>query len=127
MCERKQFEQERVVVKHLFEMRHQPALVDRIARETSAEMVVDATLANAVKREFDRTEIALVVQAQRSRRALWAARSARAAPSARCGFAPRFAGPGGRRARPRARDRRRRVFHSAKSWENRCRPRMARR
>src|SRR6516164_5398561 len=44
-------------------MRHQPALVDRIARETPAEMVVDAALADAVKREFDRTEIALVVHA----------------------------------------------------------------
>src|SRR6516164_5806377 len=44
-------------------MRHQPALVDRITRETSAEMVVNAALANAVKREFDRTEIALVVHA----------------------------------------------------------------
>src|SRR5215831_9096809 len=44
-------------------MGHQPALVDRIARETSAEMVVDAALADAVKRELDRTEIALVVHA----------------------------------------------------------------
>src|SRR5262245_65752918 len=44
-------------------MRHQPALVDRIAREAAAEMVVDAALADAGEREFDRTEIALVVQA----------------------------------------------------------------
>src|ERR1700745_1158271 len=64
MCERKQFEQGRVVVKHLFEMRHQPALVDRIARETSAGMAVDRALADAAKRELDRAEIALVVQAQ---------------------------------------------------------------
>src|SRR6516162_6614708 len=44
-------------------MRHQPALVDRIAREAAAEMIVDAALADAGEREFDRTEIAPVVQA----------------------------------------------------------------
>ena len=45
-----QLDQERVVVEHLLEMRHEPALIDRIAREAAANMVVDAALANMQKR-----------------------------------------------------------------------------
>src|SRR5262249_38014452 len=43
---------------HLFEMRHQPALVDRIARETTAEVIVDAALTHALERESDGAEVA---------------------------------------------------------------------
>ena len=59
MRERQQFEQLRIVVEHLLEMRHQPALVDRVAREAAAEMIVDAALADALERELDQREIAL--------------------------------------------------------------------
>src|SRR5262245_54022173 len=44
-------------------MRREPALVDGIARETAAEMVVDAALAHARERELDRPEIAPIVRA----------------------------------------------------------------
>src|SRR5260221_2736794 len=63
VSEREQFEQERIVVKHLFEMRHEPTLVDRIAREAAAEMIVDAALANASEREVRRRETSAVVLA----------------------------------------------------------------
>src|ERR1700674_847600 len=53
MCEREQLEQLRVVVEHFFKMRDEPLLIDRIARETAAEVIVDAALANALKRMFD--------------------------------------------------------------------------
>ena len=53
MRERQELEQLRIVVEHLLEMRHQPALVDGIARETAAEMIVDAALADALQRELD--------------------------------------------------------------------------
>ncbi len=44
-------------------MRHQPLLVDRIAREAAAEMIVDSTLAHARERKLDGAEIAPVVHA----------------------------------------------------------------
>ena len=44
---KQQVEQLRVVVEHLFEMRHEPCLVGGIAREATADMVVDAALAHA--------------------------------------------------------------------------------
>src|SRR5262245_60444226 len=44
-------------------MRHEPALVDRVAREAAAEMVVDAALADACQRELHRPETAAVVHA----------------------------------------------------------------
>src|SRR5262249_3108515 len=44
-------------------MRHEPALVDRIAREAAAEMIVDAALANASERELHRREAAVVLRA----------------------------------------------------------------
>ena len=47
MRQRQQFQKLGVVVEHLLEMRHQPALVDRIARKAAAEMIVDAALAHA--------------------------------------------------------------------------------
>ena len=53
-----------VVVEHLLEMRHEPALVDRIAREAAAEVVVDAALADALERVLDQLEEALVAGAQ---------------------------------------------------------------
>ena len=62
--QRQQLQQLRVVVQHLLEMRHQPALVDRIAREAAAEMVVDAALAHALERVLDGLEEALVAGAQ---------------------------------------------------------------
>ena len=39
-----QLEQQRVVVEHLLEMRHEPALVHAVAGEAAAEMIVDAAL-----------------------------------------------------------------------------------
>ncbi len=42
------FEELGVVVEHLFEVGHQPALIHRVSREAAAEMVVDATLAHAI-------------------------------------------------------------------------------
>jgi len=47
-----------IVVEHLLEVRDQPALVDRVAREAAAEMVIDAALRDALKRQLDRVEIA---------------------------------------------------------------------
>src|SRR5262245_5902410 len=52
-----------IVVEHLLEMRHQPALVDRVAREPAAEVIVDAALADALERDLDRREIALLAGA----------------------------------------------------------------
>src|SRR5438552_15702754 len=46
-----------VVIEHLLEMRHQPALVGRIAREAPAEMIVDAALAHRVERLGDRVAV----------------------------------------------------------------------
>ena len=50
---RHQVDQQRVVVEHLLEVRHQPALVDRVAREAAADVIVDAALADAVERQCD--------------------------------------------------------------------------
>src|SRR5579862_1708194 len=50
MRERDELEQKRIVVEHLLEMRDEPVLIDRIAREAAAEMIIDAALANALER-----------------------------------------------------------------------------
>ena len=63
MRERQQLQQLRIVVEHLLEMRHQPALVDRIAGKPAAEMIVDAALADALERDLDRGEVALLAGA----------------------------------------------------------------
>ena len=49
MRDREQLEELRVVVEHFLEMRHQPALVDRVAREAAAEMIVNAAFADVVE------------------------------------------------------------------------------
>src|SRR5580704_12751779 len=64
ISERQKLEELGIVVKHLLEMRHQPFLIDRIAREAAAQMVVDAALAHALKRELDQLEKARVAGAQ---------------------------------------------------------------
>ncbi len=64
ISKREQLENEGVVVEHLLEMRDQPALVHGIARESAAEMVVDAALAHARQRKLDQAEVAFIVQAQ---------------------------------------------------------------
>ena len=46
-------DQQRVVVEHLLEVRDEPALVDRVAREAAAQVVVDAALADAGERGVD--------------------------------------------------------------------------
>src|SRR6266851_65291 len=66
MSKREQFENEGIVVEHLLEMRDQPALVHGIAREATAEMVIDSALAHSCEGQLDQTEIALVFQAQSS-------------------------------------------------------------
>ncbi len=50
---RQQIEHLRIVVEHLLEVRHEPALVDGIAGETAAEMVPDAALAHLRQRRKD--------------------------------------------------------------------------
>src|SRR3954447_3210169 len=45
-------------------MRHQPSLIDRIPREAAAEMIVDTALADALERQLDHREIALLPRAQ---------------------------------------------------------------
>ena len=62
--QRQQFEELGVVVEHLLEMRHQPALVDRIAREAAAEMIVNAALAHMLERVLDRLEETRVAAAR---------------------------------------------------------------
>ena len=49
MRERQQLQELRVVVEHLLEVRHQPALVDRIARKAAAQMIVDPALADVLE------------------------------------------------------------------------------
>src|SRR5688500_14961002 len=56
MCDREQFQELRVVVEHLLEVRHEPALVDRIPRKAAAEVIVDAALADVLQREQDAAE-----------------------------------------------------------------------
>ena len=48
-----QVDQQRVVVEHLLEVRDEPALVDRVAREAAAEVIVDAALADVGERGVD--------------------------------------------------------------------------
>ena len=48
-----QVEEQRVVVEHLLEVRHEPALVDRVAGKAAAEVVVDAALADVGERVVD--------------------------------------------------------------------------
>src|SRR5262249_9710237 len=42
--------------KHLFEMRHQPTLVDRVPREAAAEVVVDAAFGDMFEGQYDGVE-----------------------------------------------------------------------
>ncbi len=46
-------EQQRVIVEHLFEVRHEPALVDGVAREAAADVIIDAALADVAQRVDD--------------------------------------------------------------------------
>src|SRR6266700_6013143 len=39
-------------------MRHEPALVDRVAGKAAAEMIVDSPVADALERELDKAEVA---------------------------------------------------------------------
>ena len=52
--QRQQFQQLRVVVQHLLEMRHQPDRVGRIAGIAAAEMVVDAALRHPLQHQVQR-------------------------------------------------------------------------
>ena len=57
-----QLEQQRVVVEHLLEMRHEPALVDAVAGEAAAEMIVDAALRDmgeGVRHRFEQIGLAV--------------------------------------------------------------------
>ena len=64
ISDRQQFEELRIVVEHFLEMRHEPALVDRIAGKAAAEMIVDAAFADVVERDLDGGEIARLAGAQ---------------------------------------------------------------
>ena len=55
-----QIDEQRIVVEHLLEMRHQPALVHRIAREAAAQMVVNAALAHPCESKRGGSEEAAV-------------------------------------------------------------------
>src|SRR6202034_1176801 len=44
--------------KHLLEMRHEPALVDRVPRKAAAEVIVDAALADMGERDIDGGKVA---------------------------------------------------------------------
>src|SRR5262249_23908208 len=57
VSERQEFEELRIIIEHLLEMRSEPALVDRVARETAAEMIVDAALADVFEGELYGVEI----------------------------------------------------------------------
>src|SRR5262249_1232455 len=61
--QREKLERLRVVEKHFFKMRHEPALVDRVTGKAAAEMIVDPAVRDAFEREFDKTEIALLAGA----------------------------------------------------------------
>ncbi len=52
--QRQQFQQLRVVVQHLLEVRHQPEGVGRIPRIAAAEVIVDAALRHAVEHQVQR-------------------------------------------------------------------------
>ena len=58
-----QINQQRIVVEHLFEVRHEPKLIDRIAREAAAEMIVDAALTDIAQRRDDGIARAAIVEA----------------------------------------------------------------
>src|SRR5690606_38015514 len=47
-----------VVVKHLLEMRHEPAFIHRIAGEAAAQMIVDSALAHMIEGTGDGPRIA---------------------------------------------------------------------
>ena len=53
---RHQVDEQGVVVEHLLEVRHQPALVHRVAREAAAQVVVDAALADVGERRVHRLQ-----------------------------------------------------------------------
>jgi hypothetical protein len=53
-----------IVVEHLLEMRHQPAMIDRVAGEAAGEMVVDAALADVLRGHGHRGNVALVAGRQ---------------------------------------------------------------
>ena len=48
--------QQRVVVEHLLEVRHEPALIDAVAGEAAGEVVVDAAGGHLVERERDHVQ-----------------------------------------------------------------------
>ena len=58
VSDRQKFEKLRIVVEHLFEVRHEPALIHGISRKPAAEVVVDAALADVVERDFHGFEVA---------------------------------------------------------------------
>src|SRR5208337_5657224 len=61
---RHELDQKRIVVKHFLEMRHEPALVDGVARKPAADMVVDPALANVQERVLDFFDAGLELVAQ---------------------------------------------------------------
>ena len=48
--------QQGVVVEHLLEMRHEPAVIDRVAVETAAELIVEAAARHLLQGEFGHRE-----------------------------------------------------------------------
>lgn len=55
----------RLVVEHLLEVGHQPVVVDRVAMEAAADLIVNAAARHALQREDGRRQRGLIVSAQR--------------------------------------------------------------
>ena len=75
--------EQRVVVEHLLEVRHEPALVDGVAVEAAAEQVVHAAERHPVERLRRRLELAAAQQELERRRLRELRRAAPSRPSAR--------------------------------------------
>ena len=98
--------EQRVVVEHLLEVRHEPDRVDRVAVEAAAELVVDAAVGHAPQRAQRHRErllaAAAAVHAQQEREHASAAGTWAPGRSRRCARrAARAASAGRRAASPR--------------------------
>ncbi len=52
-----------IVVEHLFEMRNQPAMVDRVSGKAATELIVHPTLRHLLKRDFRHLECVRIADA----------------------------------------------------------------
>ena len=66
MCVEVKLRELRVVVEHLLEVRHKPAGVHGIARETAAELVVNAAGGHALARVQSHARVVIIVKTFRA-------------------------------------------------------------